>query len=171
MLINNNYNLNLIIINDINLLPTIPETNIDDFLKFKNNKKIIFYYNYYGNATQKFDINHDDNIIKLSNKYNDYVICCAFKPNVNNNNIISLEYFNYIKEPSCENVAKAYYCAINSDIVYTFDTGACFYYLNNDFNKMFKGILYHVQCVDDNRYYTRINNQLENDKIKSIKTI
>lgn len=167
--INNNYNLNLNLINDINLLPTIPETNIDEFLNFKNNKKIIFYYNYYGNASQKFNINHDDNIINLSIKYNDYIICCALKPNVNNNNIISLEYFNYIKEPSCENVSKAYYCAINSDIVYSFDTGACFYYLNNNFNDMFKGIWYHVQTVDDNKYYTRINNQLKNDKVKCIK--
>jgi hypothetical protein len=34
---------------------------------------------------------------------------------------------------------------------------------------MFKGIWYHVQTVDDNKYYTRINNQLKNDKVKCIK--
>jgi hypothetical protein len=169
-IINNQLNLNLNLINNINLLPTIPNTNIDKFLNFKlnHNNKIIFYYNYYGNACQKFNINHDDNIIKLSNKYPDYFICCALKPNVSNYNIISIEIFNYIKEPSCENISKAYYCAVNSDIVYSFDTGACFFHLNNNFNNTFKGIWYHVQSVDDNRYFIRINDRLKNDKVKSI---
>ena len=169
--INNKYNFNLKLINNLNLLPTIPYTNIDDFLKFKNNKKIIFYYNYYGNAQQKFNVNHDANIINLSNKYPHYVICCALKPNIDNYNIIYLEMFNYIKQPSCENVIKAYHCAVNSDIVYSFDTGACFLYLNNNFNNVFKGVWYHVQTVDDNKYYIRINNRLKNDKVKCIRNI
>jgi hypothetical protein len=167
-IINNKYNFNLKLINNIDLLPTIPKTDIYEFLNFKNNKKIIFYYNYYGNAHQKFNIDHDDNIIKLSNKYPDYFICCALKPNVSNYNIISIENFNYIKDPSCKNITNAYYCAINSDIVYSFDTGACFYYLNNDFNDTFQGIWYHVQSVDDNRYYIRINDRLKNDRVISV---
>jgi len=166
--INNKYDFNLKLINNIDLLPTIPKTDIYEFLNFKNNKKIIFYYNFYGNAHQKFNIDHDDNIIKLSNKYPDYFICCALKPNVSNYNIISIENFNYIKDPSCKNITNAYYCAINSDIVYSFDTGACFYYLNNDFNDTFQGIWYHVQSVDDNRYYIRINDRLKNDRVISV---
>jgi hypothetical protein len=160
--INNKYNTNLNLIKNLNLLPSIPYTNIDKFLLFKKDKKIIFYYNYYANSGQFSNINHDENIIKLANKYNDYYICCAIKPdNVSNFNIISLEDFDYIKEPSCENVAKAYYCAINSEIVCSFDTGACFYYLNDKFNENFKGIWYHY--ISDIHYYNNLNKDLNNN--------
>jgi hypothetical protein len=137
--INNTYNLNIKLINNCNLLNDIPYTNIDDFLLFRQNKKIIFYYNYNQNTLNTELTNHDINIIELSKKYKDYIICCALKPNCTDFNIISIEKFGYIKDPSCENIAKALYCAMNSDYVISFDVGACFYYYNSIFNNTFKG--------------------------------
>lgn len=171
--INIKHKLNFKIIKNFDLLPSIPYTDITQFLLVKQNKKIIFYYNYYNNSGDKWNFNsnfnHDNNILKLSNKYPDYVICCALKPNVSNFNIISIEDFGYIKQPSCENIANALYCAMNSNIVYSFDTGACFYYLNDKFNETFKGIWYHVSLTEI--FFNRINMVLKNNKVKLINII
>jgi hypothetical protein len=169
--INNKYNLNIKLINNCNLLPEIPYTNIDNFLSFKKNKKIIFYYNYNPNAVYDIELNkHDYYIQLLSEKYKDYIICCALKPNYNSKNIISIEDFGYIKEPSCENIAKALYCAMNSEYVISFDVGACFYYSNNKFNEIFKGIWIHKNA--NNNYilnkYINSNNIIYIDNINKI---
>jgi hypothetical protein len=171
--INNVYETNFQLIKYCSMLPTIPTTNINKFLLFKQNRKIIFYYNYICNSGLSWiyhpDYNHDNNILYLSNLFADHIICCALKPNVSNVNIISIEDFGYVKDITCENIAKAYYCALNSDIVFSFDTGACFYYLNNSFNDYFKGIWYHVSL--DTFYYNRINDILKNNKVKFIDNI
>jgi hypothetical protein len=158
------YNFNIKLINNLNLLPTIPYTNIDKFLNYKEGKKIIFYYNYNPNSCQMFDyINHNNNIKNLSDKYKEYIICCAVKPNYTADNIISIENFDYLKDATCENIAKACYCAMNSDIVFSFDIGACFYYLNDIFNETFKGKWFHVSSI--NKYYLKLNNILNNNKV------
>lgn len=157
--INNEYKLKINLINNLDLMPSIPYTNIDDFLNFIsiNKKKTIFYYNYYPNSNQSFtNINHEYNIKSLSIKYTDYIICCAIKPDYNANNIISIEQFGYNKDITCENIAKALYCAMNSDIVFSFDIGSCFYYLNDLLEQTFKGIWFHVACTD--KYYNIIAN-------------
>ena len=157
--INNINKLKINLINNMDLMPSIPYTNIDDFLNFisTNKKKTIFYYNYYPNSGQSFtNINHEDNIKSLSIKYNDYIICCAIKPECNADNIISIEQFGYNKDITCENIANALYCAMNSDIVFSFDVGACFYYLNNLFEQTFKGVWFHVACTD--KHYNSIAN-------------
>lgn len=160
--INNKYNLNINLINNYNLLYDIPYTNIDNFLLFKKYNKIIFYYNYNPNTQYARELdNHDLNIDILANKYKDYIICCALKPNYKYNNVISLEDFGYIKDPSCENIAKAVYCAMNCDYVISFDIGACFYYCNNKFNEIFKGIWIHKNT--NNNY--NFNKILNNNKI------
>ena len=158
----NNINNELIkikLINNLDLMPSIPYTNIDNFINYIsiNKKSIIFYYNYYPNSGQSFtNINHEYNIRALSIKYTDFIICCAIKPEYNADNIISIEQFGYNKDITCENVAKALYCAMNSDIVFSFDVGACFYYLNNLFEQTFKGVWFHVACTD--KYYKNISN-------------
>ena len=155
----NNSLLNINLINNIDMLPSIPYTNIDVFLNYisNNKKKTIFYYNYYPNSGQYFtNINHEYNIKNLSIKYKDYIICCADKPEYNADNIIYIEQFGYTKNITCENIAKALYCAMNSDIVFSFDIGACFYYLNNLFDQTFKGVWFHIGCTD--KYYKQIAN-------------
>jgi len=161
--INKKYNLNFNLINNIDEFPIIPYTNIDNFLNFRlknHTKKIIFYYNYNPKSNQFFNnINHEENIKYLSNKYKDYIICCAIKPIITNNNIISIDEFGYNIDITCENVAKSYYCALNSDIVFIFDIGACWYYLNDDFQEKFKGIYFHITS---NNYYYILNNNYDN---------
>ncbi len=167
--INNKYNLNINLINNIHEFPIIPYTNIDNFLNFKlkeHNKKIIFYYNYNPKSNQIFNINHDENLKLLSNKYNDYIICCAIKPNYSNDNIISIENFDYDMNITCENVAKSYYCALNSDIIFICDVGACWYYLNDEFQEKFNGISYHIS--NNNNYYYKLNNNYTTKKNKMI---
>ena len=163
--INNNYNTKINLINYIDILPNIPNTNIDNFLNLKlSNKKIIFYYNYYPNSNQNFkNINHEYNIKALSLKYKDYIICCAIKPEYTANNIVYMEYLGYKKDITCENVAKALYCAINSNYVFSFDVGACFYYLNDIFNNSFNGIWYHISYTDI--FYKPVNNILNNNNV------
>jgi len=155
----NNDVLKIKLINNLDMLPSIPYTNIDNFINYIaiNKKKTIFYYNYYPNSGQSFtNINHEYNIQSLSIKYNDYIICCAIKPEYIANNIIFIEQFEYNKDITCENVAKSLYCAMNSDIVFSFDVGACFYYLNNLLEQTFKGVWFHVACT--NNYYKNIAN-------------
>jgi hypothetical protein len=166
--INKIYNLNMNLINNVEEFPIIPYTNIDNFLKFKsNNKKIIFYYNYNPKSGQKFNnINHEENIKYLSNKYNDYIIYCAIKPNYSNNNIISIDNFDYKIDITCENVAQSYYCALNSDIVFIFDVGASWYYLNNEFQEKFNGNCFHMTIY--NNYYNKLNNNYTSNKNKII---
>jgi hypothetical protein len=164
--INNNYNLNINLIKNIDEFPIIPYTNIDNFLNFKLNKKIIFYYNYKPKSGQSFDnINHEENIKYLSNKYKDHIICCAIKPTYYNNNIISIDNFDYKIDITCENVAKSYYCALNSNIIFIFDVGACWYYLNDEFQEKFKGIAFHI--TNFTNYYNKLNNNYKNTSKKN----
>jgi hypothetical protein len=161
--INSIYKLNIKLIENIDLLPIIPVTNIDEFLSFRKDKIIIFYYNYNPNSQQNINANHEENIKNLSNNYNNYIICCAIDSIYKASNVISLEKFGYIKEPSCENISKAYYCAMNSNIVISFDVGACFYYLNKNFNKDFNGYWFHISLY--NSYFNKINQYLNNKKV------
>ena len=107
-----------------------------------------------------YSLLHKNNFLEVVkddySKYNDYIICCAIKPECNADNIISIEQFGYNKDITCENIANALYCAMNSDIVFSFDVGACFYYLNNLFEQTFKGVWFHVACTDI--YYNSIAN-------------
>ena len=164
----NEYQLKLI--DNCELLPSIPNSNIDKFLSYKKDKKLIFYYNYEPKSGQNVPYNHENNIIYLSNKFSDYIICCSLKSNYKSDNVICLENFDYITDASCENIVKSYYCALNSDIVISFDIGACFYYSNNDFNNDFKGKWFHLSVID--YYYNKmINNIKENKKVKLINNI
>lgn len=163
-LINNKFDLDIKYIINIEEFPIIPYTNIDNYLNFRNNKKIIFYYNYKPKSSQCFyNINHEENIEYLSNKYNDYIICCAIKPIYSNINIMSINDFGYNIDITCENIAKSYYCALNSDIVFIFDVGACWYYLNDEFQEKFKGISFHISS--DCKYYNKFNNTTRKNKI------
>lgn len=166
--INNKYNLNISNINNLYLLPSIPYSNIDSFIKLKNNNKIIFYYNYYPNSI-KIDINHDDNINYLANKFKNYIICCADKHNSLYPNVVSLYDYGYIKNILCDNISKAVYCAMYSDIVISFETGACFYHLNDKFNNIFKGKWFYISNKDF--YYNRLNKYLNNDNFKHLNNI
>jgi len=158
--INNIYNLNYNLIPiDYIELPKIPYTNIDNFLEFKENKKIIFYYNMYPKSGQLFPIdNHDIIIDKLSNIYKDYYIICSNKTNINKSNVINTEdKFNNFFTYDGENIAKYIYYALNSDIIIIYDIGACFYILNEKILN-YKGKIIHINC--NNYYYNSIKSVL-----------
>jgi len=156
--VNNNYYTNYNLIpNNYKELPVVPYTNIGNYLEFiKNkNKKIIFYYNVYPCSGQSFPINNHEIIIEnLANIYNDYLIICCNKTNVNKTNVINTEdTFNNKHLENCENVARNFYYALNSDYIITVDVGVCLYILNDNI-KNYKGKI--IQINNDNRFYNRV---------------
>lgn len=161
--INNNYNTSYNLIPDnYKELPTIPYTNINDFLEFKKNKKIIFYYNVYPKSGQPIPINNHNIIIeKLADYYQDYFIVCSNKTNVNKINVLNTEdVFNSKHTDDCENVAKNIYHALNSDYIILYDVGVCLYILNDNV-KNFKGKIIHIN--NDNRFYKGVQTALNID--------
>lgn len=167
--INKAFNINLNYEKSLHLSITLPQCNIDNFLTFKNDKKVIFYYNFAPMSGQQQQLNHNihEQIISfLSNTYTNYYICCAIKPNYKNNNIVSVEDFGHIQTPCCKNVSETVMIAMNCDYVFSFDVGACFYYFNDKINDIFKGIWYHVST--DNEFYNKINKYLNNENIRFI---
>jgi len=166
---NNNYNLNYNLIeNNSTILPTIPYSDISNFIEFKKNKKIIFYYNFYPNSSQSFpNINHDIIINHLAIIFPNYYICSTANNNCNLSNVLSLEKdFNIIKTIDCNNISKCLHCAILCDLVFTFDIGACFYFLSNDFNINFKNKWFH--CSNVPVYFYRIKQYIDNNNINYI---
>jgi hypothetical protein len=160
--INNNYNTNYNLIpRNFNELIIIPYTNIDNFLEFKKNKKIIFYYNVYPQSGQPMPVNNHDIIIeKLADYYQDYFIVCCNKTNVNKINVINtIDTFDNKHTDDCENVAKNIYYGLNSDYIIMFDVGVCLYILNDNIKK-YKGKIIHIN-----------NNDLYSNIIKSILNI
>lgn len=146
-------------------LPHLPEIDVSEFKIHKKSRKSIFYYNYNARSGQSFPLINHDNIIEfLSKMFIDYVICCALPTTCNNGNVISIQDLGYKVTPCCKNVVQSAYIAMNSDYVLSFDCGACFFYVNDIFNKIFQGKWFHI-VANDETYYDIICQQLHNDRI------
>lgn len=148
--------------NNYKELPTIPYTNIDNFLEFKKNKKTIFYYNVYPRSGQSVPVNNQDKIIeKLADLYKDYYIICSDRTKVNKINVINtIDAFNNDFKFDGENIAKYLYYGLNSDFIILFDVGACFYILNDKI-KNYKGKIIHINSNE--YYYNAIQSVLNMD--------
>lgn len=146
-------------------LPEIPYVDTSIF----DNKKFILYYNTYGNSGQAYpNINHDVVIQALSEKFKNYEIVTVLNTSVTNENVKSLESdYNQKKLIDCRNLCFAYNCALKAEIVFSFDTGASFYYCNKNFDKDFNGTWFH--CGISNFYFNQIKENLSNsNKVKFI---
>lgn len=74
---------------------------------------------------------------------------------------------NCKQEKTSWNLIKYCKIAMNCDIVFSFDTGGCFFYCNDEFNQLFKGSWYHVSTIK--KFYDRIFSTLDkNPRIKYI---
>lgn len=163
--VNDIYGLNIKNIpDDYAELPEIPKIDTSIF----NNKKYIFYYNTYGNSGQAYpNINHDVVIQMLGEIFSNYEIVTVLKTTVKLNNVKSLEDdYNQKKPVDCRNLLYAYNCALNAELVFSFDTGSCFYYCNKHFNRDFKGLWFH--CGISNFYFNQIMKNLITDKVKFV---
>lgn len=162
--VNNNYRLNIKNIPDnYEDLPEIPYIDTNEIDK---NKKIIFYYNNYPNSGQAYpNINHDVILQELGETFKNHEIITVLKTSVNMKNVKSLEKdYNKKKQIDCMNLLYAYHCALKAELVFSFDTGPCFYYCNKNFNRDFKGIWLH--CGVANFYFNQIVKNLTTDKVK-----
>ncbi len=166
--INKEFNISLKFENVNTTLLTLPYLDIDFFINYRKNKKIIFYYNNYPQSGQAYpNINHDNLINYLSDLYDDYIIITSLHPNVHKNNVISLDYFNIEYTPCCKNLYYCIYFAMNSDLVFSFDSGSNFLYSNDKFNETFKGKWYHISI--NTYYYDTLNKYLNNPNVINLR--
>jgi len=166
--INNNYNTNYNLIpKNYNELIIIPYTNIDNFLEFKKNKKIIFYYNVLPCSGQPVPIrNHDIIIEKLADFYKDYYIICSNITNVNRSNVFdTIKLFKNKYSECCENAAKNINYALNSDYIIIHDVGVCYYILNDKIYD-YKGKIIHIN--NEHFYYNVLSSTLNINNYKEL---
>lgn len=162
-LINKTYGFNLSY-NNTNIFPTIPSIDITSFLELRKNKKVIFYYNLLPKSCQSFpNINHDDIIAFLADYYKDYIICTAIDTNIKRENIICVSAFGYNITPCAKNIGFCCHIAMKSNIIFSFDTGACFYYCNSVINDVLKGKWFHI--YSDNKYFNKFKKYIDNNNI------
>lgn len=166
--VNNNYNTNYNLIpENFKELSSIPYTNIDDFLEFKKNKKIIFYYNVLPCSGQPVPIrNHDIIIEKLADFYKDYYIICSNITNVNRSNVFdTIKLFKNKYSECCENAAKNINYALNSDYIIIHDVGVCYYILNDKIYD-YKGKIIHIN--NEHFYYNVLSSTLNINNYKEL---
>ncbi len=192
--INNTHGLQLLLKNicdKYELLPEIPHTNIDLFIKWYDNnkdKKLIFYYSYISGQPLPL-VNHDNILINLSILYpNKYILVPyisnelnVFLHNNNINNIIDCRNtFNCIETRLCENLCKLNKIVELCDYSIHFDIGATMYFCNKNIYNSKNKILYistneffynslksNFNNVNDK--YTLILSNNENETIDKIK--
>ena len=162
--VNDTYDLNIKNIPDNYFdLPEIPVIDTSIF----DNKQFILYYNTYGNSGQAYPhINHDVVILVFGETFHNYEIVTVLKTNITLNNVKSLDDYNQRKPIDCRNLLYAYNCALKAEVVFSFDTGSCFYYCNKNFNRDFKGTWLH--CGISNFYFNQIMKNLNTDKVKFV---
>ena len=135
------FNINFDNYSENTYLPKLPDTDISDFLSWKenrdNNNKLVFYYNYLPQSNQQiFTEDHSSFIINLASNMPD----CTFivpksSPEIKNytlahkNLIICEEQFNYKEDITCENLIKNQKILEHCNYSIHFDIGACFYYI------------------------------------------
>jgi hypothetical protein len=145
--------------NSIISVVNLPESNIDKFLKYKEenkNKYFLFYYNYSSiSLLDMKKINHDYIIKEILNKYKNITIVL---PEISKNSLLNNEesILDCSKLFDCqvtdygENLVKLMYIASNCNLCVAFDIGACFYY-----NACLTGINV-LHCSYLNKNYSQI---------------
>ena len=162
--INNVIDLNYTVLENKDLIPEIPQTNIDHFLKWKKtvSNPLLFYYNYFPKSGQKLacmsDYDHEQVIIHISKVNPNYIILVPkYTEGIKNNkSVVSCEELFDCKESlSCENLYKQLkiqeYC--NYSVV--FNIGACMTYMNTNVFSKKNTILHFNDPADDDGSYCR----------------
>jgi hypothetical protein len=171
--INNEYKLNLYYDGSINrnLLPIVPELNIEQFHKLKqlSNKKIIFYYNFMPESGQgcpiKNQLEHNEIIIMLSSTHivivphMDNDLCNYIKESKITTIIFADELLNTLVDTTCKNLYYYAQIANESDIAIYHDSGRSFMYLNKIFiDNMNNNLKLHITPGDN--YFNALNNNV-----------
>jgi hypothetical protein len=145
-LIYDTLNINLCIddFNQYSYLPIIPAVDISDFINWfnlKENKHLVFYYNYLPKSFQTIPISsHNKLITDLAVKFtNKIFIIPKITPElsilINNIGLTNImccsKDFNCPETVSCENLCKVERIAEMCGYSIHFDIGACFYYVNS----------------------------------------
>jgi hypothetical protein len=168
------------------LIPYIPEVNINKFINWHSTqsyKYIVLYYNYLGMSGQPTPLNSDFDHINilhsLSKLRSDimYIVPSMTKffekYIIDNNikNIISCEHiFDCKITPTCENIYKLVKIGDMCNLVIYYDTGACFTNFNLDilnplYNKNRVHIGVNKNYYNSFKYYLALNNINIEDKI------
>lgn len=157
------------------LIPKIPftQTELFDIWKQQNNKKTLFYFNYFPRSGQPFpisdpyDINHQEiveNIIKMNP---DLIVVVPLWSGKDHPNILDCnKCFDCIESISCENIYKINKIASECDYRIVYDIGACFSFFNNDFSKS-KSQTIHISS--NSRYYNIFKNYMQSIDINTDK--
>jgi hypothetical protein len=124
-------------------LPSLPKTDIDKFLIWKesNKSQLIFYYNFLPKSGQCMPVaNHDDVIIDIALKYPICHVIVARSStdlisrlrdrNITNVKLCDTE-FDCLETIGCENVCQISEIAGHCDVSIHMEIGACFYYCND----------------------------------------
>lgn len=131
-------------VSTINPIYTLPYTNIDPFLTWKEHhtdKQLVLYMNYMPQSGQPIPItSHDDVIKRLSSAHRDTIFLIAnlsdtLKHYVSDNSITNLvdcvSEFDCTETESCENICKINHIMRACDYAVVFDIGACFTYADD----------------------------------------
>jgi hypothetical protein len=107
-------------------LPIISRVNTSGFdaWKSKQTKKILFYYNFTPKSGQAFpDMDHMDAVRFIAE--GEVAVITPFGTPFSQ----GCEEWGIYPTPTCENLAQYYRISLECDFVFSFDTGACFYWL------------------------------------------
>jgi len=178
---NNLINFKYVPLENKDLLPVIPATNIDLFLQWKKTipNPLIFYYNYFPKSGQLIpcmtDYEHEQVIIHIAKINPNYIILVPkYTEGIKDiSNIVSCEeIFNCKENKSCENLYKINKILCQCEYSVHYDIGASMTYMNTDvFLK--KNTILHFKACDGGSYYEILTNFLKSinptvDKIHSI---
>jgi hypothetical protein len=173
------------------LIPYIPEVNINKFINWHSTqsyKYIVLYYNYLAMSGQptpfNTDLDHINILHTLSKLRSDIIYIVPSmtkffeKYIIDNNikNIISCEnIFDCQITPTCENIYKLVKIGDMCNLVIYYDIGACYTNFNSDIlNPSYNKNRVHIGV--DNKYYNRFKEVLEinninlEDKIRFIES-
>jgi hypothetical protein len=123
----------------IEVLPKIPNTNIDLFLKWRkiNKQPLLFYYNYLPKSSQHIPCMTEDEhmcvILHILTINPDYKILVPKYQGLHPRIISCETTFNCVETSTCENVYKLTKIQSLCDYSVHFDIGACMTYMNTDF--------------------------------------
>ena len=123
----------------LEVLPKIPNTNIDLFLKWRkiNKQPLIFYYNYLPKSSQHIPCMTEDEhmcvILHILTINPDYKILVPKYQGLHPRIISCETTFNCVETSTCENVYKLTKIQSLCDYSVHFDIGACMTYMNTEF--------------------------------------
>ena len=134
-----NYDINYTPLSPIEVLPKIPNTNIDLFLKWRkiNKRPLLFYYNYLPKSSQHIPCMTEDEhmcvILHILRINPDYKILVPKYQGLHPRIISCETTFNCVETITCENLYKLTKIQSLCDYSVHFDIGACMTYMNTEF--------------------------------------